>query len=381
MGSSPRWFLLFAWLLCAAPAAAWAQDPPTENPQPAAAPAAGSPDAWPIYATGNDKHAFQRGPGGYISWFKLLTLFLFTAVWVRLCDWVNRDCRTIGLPYAMWNPIAVFPFLGVMLLVALTLPFYFFFNFILLLASIAAPVAVYIVMRNKKVQPHERVLTPDHFRHILSRKAGAVGVKVSAEKKAAHQQGPAIDLSTMPTGDSQRDQSFEIQARNSPGYVPLKQLIVGMLERRAERVMLDYTREGVTVKYEIDGVWHAGEPREREGGDALLASLKKLCQMNPEERRARQSGGFLGKQGKLEVVGLVESQGTQTGERAIVTLKQGVEYKTLEELGMPETVEKFTTYAVGIVLVTGPKACGKTTTLASMVDLIKRKRSEHIITI
>ena len=54
---------------------------------------------------------------------------------------------------------------------------------------------------------------------------------------------------------------------------------------------------------------------------------------------------------------------------------------TLDELGMPETVEKFTTYAVGVVLVTGPKACGKTTTLASMIDLINRTRSEHIITI
>ncbi len=54
---------------------------------------------------------------------------------------------------------------------------------------------------------------------------------------------------------------------------------------------------------------------------------------------------------------------------------------TLEELGMPPIVEKFTTYAVGIVLVTGPKACGKTTTLTSMVDLINRTRSEHIITI
>jgi len=57
------------------------------------------------------------------------------------------------------------------------------------------------------------------------------------------------------------------------------------------------------------------------------------------------------------------------------------EIPALEELGMPETVKKFTTYAVGIVLVTGPKACGKTTTLASMVDLINRTRSEHIITI
>ena len=57
------------------------------------------------------------------------------------------------------------------------------------------------------------------------------------------------------------------------------------------------------------------------------------------------------------------------------------EIPTLEQLGMPKTVEKFTTYAVGIVLVTGPKACGKTTTLASMVDLINRTRSEHVITI
>ncbi len=54
---------------------------------------------------------------------------------------------------------------------------------------------------------------------------------------------------------------------------------------------------------------------------------------------------------------------------------------TLEELGMPATVKRFTEYAVGIVLITGPKGCGKTTTLASMVDLINRDRKEHIITI
>ena len=53
----------------------------------------------------------------------------------------------------------------------------------------------------------------------------------------------------------------------------------------------------------------------------------------------------------------------------------------LDDLGMPQTVEKFTTYAVGIVLITGPKSCGKTTTLAAMIDLINRTRADHVITI
>lgn len=53
----------------------------------------------------------------------------------------------------------------------------------------------------------------------------------------------------------------------------------------------------------------------------------------------------------------------------------------LSELGLPQIVEKFTTYAVGIVLVTGPKGCGKTTTMAAMVDLVNRTRADHVITI
>jgi twitching motility protein PilT len=54
---------------------------------------------------------------------------------------------------------------------------------------------------------------------------------------------------------------------------------------------------------------------------------------------------------------------------------------TLRELGLPEQVERFTESRVGIVLVTGPKASGKTTTLAAMVDRINQTRAEHIITV
>lgn len=54
---------------------------------------------------------------------------------------------------------------------------------------------------------------------------------------------------------------------------------------------------------------------------------------------------------------------------------------TFQELQLPEQVQVFTKHRVGIVLVTGPKGCGKTTTLAAMIDLINSTRREHIITV
>jgi len=44
-------------------------------------------------------------------------------------------------------------------------------------------------------------------------------------------------------------------------------------------------------------------------------------------------------------------------------------------------VMKFIDYRIGVVLVTGPKGSGKTTTLAAMVDRINSTRAEHVITV
>jgi twitching motility protein PilT len=54
---------------------------------------------------------------------------------------------------------------------------------------------------------------------------------------------------------------------------------------------------------------------------------------------------------------------------------------TLESLGLPRSVAKLTTYSQGMVLVTGPTGCGKTSTLAALVDLINEERRDHILTI
>jgi twitching motility protein PilT len=52
-----------------------------------------------------------------------------------------------------------------------------------------------------------------------------------------------------------------------------------------------------------------------------------------------------------------------------------------ETLHLPPIVEKIAEHHDGLVLVTGPTGCGKTTTIASMIDHINRSRACHIVTV
>jgi twitching motility protein PilT len=54
---------------------------------------------------------------------------------------------------------------------------------------------------------------------------------------------------------------------------------------------------------------------------------------------------------------------------------------TAEQLGLPPVVSKLAMLPRGMVLVTGPTGSGKSTTLASIIDVANRNRKDHIITI
>ncbi|WP_444661905.1 type IV pilus twitching motility protein PilT [Cellulomonas sp. CW35] len=57
------------------------------------------------------------------------------------------------------------------------------------------------------------------------------------------------------------------------------------------------------------------------------------------------------------------------------------EIKPLEDLGVPAIVGNFAGLPRGLVLVTGPTGSGKSTTLASIIDLANRTREDHIMTV
>jgi len=54
---------------------------------------------------------------------------------------------------------------------------------------------------------------------------------------------------------------------------------------------------------------------------------------------------------------------------------------TLKELRMPKMLDDFCYEMRGLILVTGPTGCGKSTTQAAMIDVVNSNRTSHIITV
>ncbi len=71
----------------------------------------------------------------------------------------------------------------------------------------------------------------------------------------------------------------------------------------------------------------------------------------------------------------------QRGAYAMVLRIVPLEIKGIDDLGLPKTLEDLVKHKQGLILVTGPTGCGKSTTLAAMIDLINRTRQTNVITI
>jgi twitching motility protein PilT len=70
----------------------------------------------------------------------------------------------------------------------------------------------------------------------------------------------------------------------------------------------------------------------------------------------------------------------RSGEGAVFRLIP-TQIRSFQELGLPEVVQTLALRENGLVLVTGPTGSGKSTTLATMIDLINLKTKKHIITL
>ncbi|MEE8408564.1 MAG: type IV pilus twitching motility protein PilT [Myxococcota bacterium] len=58
-----------------------------------------------------------------------------------------------------------------------------------------------------------------------------------------------------------------------------------------------------------------------------------------------------------------------------------LEPPTLTDLGLPNSLAAFTNFHQGMVLVTGPAGCGKSSTLAGLIKIINEERTDHILSI
>ncbi len=331
--------------------------------------------SWPPWTA-----PFTRGPGGYFSWIKLLSIVALYLLWVKTTDWVNRDCQLLGLPYSVWNIAIYVPFL-VGLMAVVTIPV-FAAGMSVLGLTYVVPLGIYVWKRNHEVDLHERVMTPSHIRFLLSRAAGGVGVNVAAESKAAHEKGAPVHFRPMGS-DVRQNQANLIAARQSAGFQNAKALIVEMVQQRADKCMLDYSPDAVALRFQIDGVWHESEGQDRETGDAMLAVFKRLANLNVEERRKRMTGRFTADYEGRNYSAILISQGTETGERVILQLDRPHEdFKSLTELGMREKMEQQLRELLrrpqGMFLFSAPPQGGLSTTVRLALNLTDRYMNDFV---
>lgn len=334
----------------------------------AAEPAAPAPqadqDKW------NDAHSVWRSPRPFFAWPKLLVLLLLFLMWVKSADWVNRDSQIYELGYGKWNPIQFFPFLAALLLFAFPVVIGVA-NFWLAVGALAvcylAAFVPYVVTRNKAVELHQKVFTPDWFRYEIATLGSKVGLKISAERKAEYEKGAPVDLMAVAAKEERDNQANLITARHSPGYLLVKEFVADMAERRSDKAILDYTQQSVMVRQHIDGVWHNSDARDRESSDVMLAVMKTLANLSATERRKKQESKFAAKYKDHAYVCPITTQGVPTGERVVLQLLGGYQrsFQTYEDLGMrPKLAEQWSALMAsdkGLLVFAGMPEGGVTT--------------------
>ncbi len=123
-------------------------------------------------------------------------------------------------------------------------------------------------------------------------------------------------------------------------------------------ILTDEQKQAVKSKKEIDLSYTWGAASQR-----LIPEALTLEYTTPERVRAR-------------VNVFLDLNGIGAAFRIIPA-----KIRTLEELPAPPSVAELARSHSGLVLVTGPTGCGKSTTLASMIDLIDQEQAVRIITI
>jgi hypothetical protein len=171
------------------------------------------------------------GPVGSLSIAtiaELASMALLVLAWAGTTDWVSRDSQIFpSINYKKWVPIVVLPFL--VLFVALAfIPMPFYVRFPVLAVVYLATIGPYIVVHNKNVLPHQTVMTGSWFRHVFAMMMGKIGVKVSGEQVADYEKGAAVELIAMGAPDANSDNANLLTARQSPGYLLVKDLVADM---------------------------------------------------------------------------------------------------------------------------------------------------------
>jgi twitching motility protein PilT len=141
-----------------------------------------------------------------------------------------------------------------------------------------------------------------------------------------------------------------------------------------------HIRVGIPPTIRVHGILHRveGPPCSPEDTEELMRSITSEDHIQQIRERGGADFGFaFGEAARFRVSAFKEK-----GNFAMVLRQIPSKLLTMEQIGIPPSVKELMYKPRGLCLVTGPTGSGKTTTLASMINIINEERDEaHIITI
>lgn len=164
-------------------------------------------------------------------------------------------------------------------------------------------------------------------------------------------------------------------AHEAPIVKLVNLILLQAIKERASDLHVEPMGESIRIRYRADGILHETVPPPQHLRDAILSRFKVMAGMNIAERRLPQDGRVKLKMDNRNIELRVSTLPTVKGESVVMRiLDSQVMSMGLENIGMmPDTLElwdKMIRRPNGIVLVTGPTGCGKTTTMYSSLSRI-----------
>ena len=141
-----------------------------------------------------------------------------------------------------------------------------------------------------------------------------------------------------------------------------------------------HVRVGVPPVVRLHGILHRieGPPLTPEDSEELVRSAASEDHIQQVRERGGADFGFaFGELARFRV-----SVFKERGNFGMVLRQIPTKMLTMEQIGLPPSVRDLLWKPRGLVLVTGPTGSGKTTTLASMINIINEERDDaHIVTV
>ena len=181
------------------------------------------------------------------------------------------------------------------------------------------------------------------------------------------------------------DEIVENDVVNNPSVRLVDSIIKGAVPYRASDIHIEPFEKVVKVRYRIDGDLQERAEFPINSYSAISARIKILAGLDIAERRIPQDGRINMTIGGKEFDFRVSSLPTVFGEKFVIRVLDKTSFRfTREDLGFSEKenvlIDKMLAKPHGIILLTGPTGCGKSTTLYSFLKEINTS-AVNIVTV